>query len=362
MTWRDDEDDVTEVLRGALHREAEQVRPGPDGLRRIQARVAEQAPAPGRWRRALPSLASAAAVIAVAVGGVALLRPSPGPVAAQVGSDVYLSPKAAPIVEPLPVYFAEKQGGRWALVREFVATTQTDPAVRLQTAVRLAVSGRAVDPEYTSVWRSLKLSGEVGVSGGAVPEVSLGKGLVGRGSTGEDDAALARLAIQQLVWTVTATTQQSVPVRVQAEDGAKLFGQVALGGTFERTTGAKDPRAPIWISSLSEAQPLSTGTATITGDALVQGGLTWQLDRVDASGAPGEAVDRGGIVPTQSSGQQAQTGQRGQWSITVRLPSRGSYRLSVLAFDDALGAQSRSLNKDGSQSPVWTDTKTFTVR
>jgi hypothetical protein len=340
------EDETVDLLRGALHREAETVSPSPDGLTRIRAAVGVPPSTAERFgaRHWLPVVAAAAAVLGVTTGGLALVNRTT-PTTAVPAAFVTDQPKPPPVA-PLPVYFVQKQGSRWALVREFEPTTITDPTRRLQAAVRFAVDGKALDPDYTSVWRHKGLTGEVTtIREGERLSIVLTKDLLGRQSAEAPDPALAALAVQQLVWTATAVTQLSVPVEVRGETkNARLLQGLTLDTTFQRTTGAKDGRAPVWISTLAQDQALKVGTATIAGDAVSAGGarVTWTLRHPQAP-QDADPVAQGTTDLTLIGGQ------RGTWRITVPLPSPGRYELAV-----------QQSWPDGS-GEAWEDTKTFRV-
>ncbi len=373
------DDELARRLRHALHREAQAVQPSAEGLTRIRAAIeagpsrdaavvplhglAEAAGRSRRPRQWVVVAAAAAAVLAITAAGTVLLRPGDPVIAAEIPAGVVQDNLPRPAVEPLPVYFVERQGSRWALVREFEPTTLTEPDQRLQAAVQLAVRGAAVDPDYTSAWRRLGLGGRVTASRSKdLLTVVLPPSLLPApsGTTGADDlATLARLAVDQLVWTATATTRASLPVAVRADAADQsLLGRLALDGPFHRGDDADDPRAPVWISTLTHGQSLRVGTATISGDATapVTGGVTWALvhryPADEPTPAPGQVRPLGsprGPVGTATltldDGSAARPGQRGTWKIRVTLPEPGEYTLVV-----------RQAGGD------WQETKEFTVR
>jgi hypothetical protein len=268
------------------------------------------------------------------------------------------------------VYFVQKQGTRWALVREFEPTTITDPNRRLQAAVRFAVDGRAMDPDYTSVWRAKGLAGDVTTIREADRlSIVLTSDLLGRESAAAPDPALAALAVQQLVWTATAVTQLNVPVEVHGDTtDARLLKGLQLDTTFQRGTGTRDKRAPVWISTLAQDQGLRVGTATISGDAVAVANarVRWTLRRTDEPTTKDPVAqgttDLSTIAATAASAVGAPTGaspgavavppapgQRGTWKVTVPLPKAGRYELTVeQPWPDGGG-------------DAWKDTKAFRV-
>jgi len=373
------DDEVVLRLREALRREADAVQPAPDGLQRIRAAIEagperDAAVVPlhgwvgpaGRPRRIRPWFgvaAAAAAVLAISVTAAVLLRPAAPVLTAEIPAGVVQDSLPLPVIEPLPVYFAERQGTKWALVREFEPTTLTDPDQRLRAAVQLAISGTAADPDYTSVWRSLGLTGTVSTSRSKdLITVTLPRQLLPARSalaTTDDVATLARLAVDQLVWTATATTRASLPVVVRGTDaGASLLGELALDGRFSRGDDPGDPRAPVSVSTLTHGELLRVGKATISGDATAPalGGVTWALLRVpivteptpDGAASPTvgpSSGSDGAATLTLDDGSAAKPGQRGSWKIHVTLTEPGQYTLVV-----------RQTGSD------WAETKTFTVR
>jgi hypothetical protein len=321
--------------------------------------------APDRPRtvvRLLPVLAAAAAVVVLA-GGFGLVRlgvvSAPGLNAVVDGQAPAAAPAPhPPAAEPLPVYFVENQNGRWALVREFTPTTLTDPDARLLSAVRLAVAGRGTDPDHTSVWRAAGLPA-VAADGLAVTTDDVGAVTVRLPATllaTSSDVAgpSANLAVQQLVWTATATVRDTAPVRVTGpEPGAKLFGTLALDRRFARD--AADPRAPVWVSSLVDAQQLTLGRAVIQGDAVTTatGTVSWQLRSGDGSAEIGSGVT---TLHREDGGVPA-AGDRAVWEVELQLPAPGRYEFRV---SQSWPDPTTSPNPATSADP-WVDTKTLIV-
>jgi hypothetical protein len=302
---------------------------------------------PARW---VPALA-AAAVLAILVGGLGavrlgVIRP---PAAIVGGQGVPGKAQAAP-PPPLPVYLAAREQGRWALVREFTATTLTEPADRLTAALRLAVAGHGSDPDLTSVWSAGNLTGDV--QGDLTRDevvIRLSAALLGERQDLPAAArpALARLAIQQLVWTATAVAGRDVPVRVEGPAATSvLFNTLALHRGFTRDTATADPRAPVWISSVTDGQPVRPGITVVSGDALMTGTgvITWSL-----TGAGGVLVTSGQQELTRAEGsrQPARPGERAVFQIQLLLPAPGRYVVSVTQLWPGTG----------DPALTWTDTK-----
>jgi hypothetical protein len=369
MTERRDEvpTDLELRLRAALAREAGAVHPPADGLQRIRERIADRprrritawwpSPRRGLW---LPALAAAAAVALLALAIPSLL---PGR-----GDGGAAAP--VPAAGPLPVYFVAEQDGRWALVREFEPTTLTDPRDRLDEALRRAVSGRAIDPDDTSVWRRQDITDRspagladlVGAEATATGiTVSLDARLTDTTLAGAQviDPELATLAVDQLVWTATATAQESAPVRIVVTDAAgntggpgSMFGQVSLDGPFQRVTGEADPRAEVWVNSLTDGQTVRVGTLTVIGDAARAAlPVHWRLRRTDGDGtiATGQGLELSPVSSdaTTADAPDAPTPTRVEWRAELTFPGPGSYLFEVTASGG---------------SPGWSATKTVIVR
>ena len=322
---------TVERLRRALAASAGEVELSGESWHRLQAAIAVDVEARPRRpvRRWLPALAAAAAV--VAVGGVATA------VRLHQGSQLAMSPATMttyqptpPAVEPLPVYYAAHLGDRWALVREFHPTTLTEPQARLQAAVDLAISGHALDPDETSVWRHLGLSGQASATySGQQIRITLPSTLVTTGGPSPTPATLGSLAIEQLVWTATAVTQQSVPVLLVAAGGESRLLQAPLGnGTFSRSS-LPTRLAPVWVNSLNEGDPLRPGTATIRCEAVAtdEGAPTWTLLHQD--GGSWRTVGTGTAPLSDEFGQPTALGRRGGCVVHLPLATTGRYRLEV---------------------------------
>jgi hypothetical protein len=319
-------------------------------------------PHPGRGDRAarlsrwLPAL-SAAAAVALMAGGLGAVRlgvvDAPGLTSVIGGARPRDPSSLAPLAPgPLPVYLVSQQNGRWALVREFTATSLRDPQERLNAALRLAVAGIGSDPDLSSVWSAPALAGDV--QGGSTADgitIKLSAALIdarSRAVPAAERPALARLAVQQLVWTATAVAGRDVPVRIEGPTPAsQLFGAVSLQTAFTRSVGEDDLRAPVWISSIADGQHLSTGLARISGDAVTAqtGAVEWSL-----TGPEGTTAVTGSRQLTRSDGTVPQAGERGVFELQIPLPIAGEYELSVTQHWAT-----------GDRSGTWTDTKILHV-
>jgi hypothetical protein len=159
----------------------------------------------------------------------------------------------------VPAYFAAStpQGGR--LFREFQRVDAADP---LGEAVALLTDGDSVDPDYTTAF-----------PGGSFADVTWSEGAGAFIVTLPDDAwttrpkdmsrSGAKLAVQQLVYTLQGVQQRRDPVIVQlGNDPVPLFGIDTSRGLRE------DPSALALVNVTSPEQG-----ATVSGDTLDVAGV-----------------------------------------------------------------------------------------
>lgn len=153
----------------------------------------------------------------------------------------------------VPVYFATDSGAGPRLVREF-HRVQGDP---LTEAARLVMgAAQPDDPDYRTLWPGVEVSGVQATDGVLLVQVP-GDGFTTRpdGMSGRD----ARLALQQLVYTLQGVQQERVPVVVQREGDLGLLG-VPSGEEIRNASPLKTLNL-VNITSPEEG-------ATVTGDSL----------------------------------------------------------------------------------------------
>lgn len=349
-------------LRDALHRAAEQVTPGPDGLARIRRRTAQ----PPWWRNpafigVAAGVATASAAIVIAVNA---LQPGPdeatmrsGEPAAPVsptpdnrddagradeptsdpdkpadGSGTADEPsgdvgETAPpddATEPgtvaLPAYFT--LDGR--LTREWhpVATD----ADLLVEAVRRSLNAEARDPRYGSLWSSTQ------VHSVQIRDEAIEVNLDAPAELADADASAQR-AVQQLVYTVTAAASatsdevdQALPVRILVDGSAPddLFGQLDVTEPVTRAA-QEDVRYFVQVDTPTyDAEVVPP--VTVSGVAAVfEGTVLWELRR------DGELVDSG-----HTTTDEAHTFS--PYSITLGDLEPGRYEITVTEDDASGGA------------------------
>lgn len=366
-----EQDPMNDLVRRALTREAERVRPDPDGLYKIRERIYTAAPQHRRpW---LWTVAGAGVAAAMAAGVFALVRGNP---VDQGSPDVATAPSSTPIstgtstgapsatpttvpsptlnpsaaqntvaptrtvpvapgsgVSAVPVYWlgqtVGKPDGELRLYRSFVRVKGD----RALGAVTTIAAGRPDDPDYTSPWAGarplsvVRRSGLITVDFGTLPGRQLG-------------AKESGTAVQQLVYTVQGVLQTTEPVKVTLKGGpaGPLFGSADTSAPFRRAAPV-DVQAWIWITAPAEAatahSPLTVSGVASTFEATVN----WRVRDL----ASGTVVREGHT--TASAG----TGEFGTFGFRVELP-RGSYQVECLEFSA----------EDGHETN--TDTKTIVVR
>ena len=119
----------------------------------------------------------------------------------------------------VPLYFVGEtpQGPR--LFREFRAVPADNP---LMEATALLTSGDTLDPDYRTLWPQVEISDVQATDGVLLVQVA-GDGFTERpdGMSKRD----ARLALQQLVYTLQGVQQERVPVQLDRPDtSARIFG------------------------------------------------------------------------------------------------------------------------------------------
>jgi len=339
-------------LRGALSREADAVRPD-DRLGDIRAAVSPTRRRSGPW---WAPMAAAAAVAAIVVAAWIGLRPgtAPPPIPATPSTTAPVSPTpstapstngtGSPSTDPstpstpatpatparpatpaplvavaLPVYYLApptSPDGRYGLVRVFVPgqlPTAATLAQKADAALAAAVTVPADNPNrFVAAWPAGTTARYV-----ALPAPEVGVSLSGPGVTGLPEEA-QRLAVQALVWTVTAAVQQATaPVAVTVATGGPIFETVGTN-VFKRPGAEQqfEELATIWVDSPYADQVLAAGKAVVvTGLACVfEANVTWEL-RQD-----GSVVKQGHTMATSACPQQ------GSWSVDLGTLARGAYQ------------------------------------
>ncbi|WP_433167469.1 Gmad2 immunoglobulin-like domain-containing protein [Kribbella sp. CA-247076] len=368
-------DPFDELMRRALAEEADRVEPA-DALPEIQARVRGQRRT-GSRRPWILTAGAATIGTAAAIGAFTVLddnagdeplagspstttsasrapfssapatgaEPSPAPTPAPTtpptttptSSEPTLGGKPEQVVKSavVPVYWlgdrvGANRAGEVRLYRTW-ANVKGRPATE---AVRIMTSAKPGDPDYYSVWRGAQLNsvtrspGLVTVDFKQLPRTRL-------------DAAAAKVAVQQLVYTVQgalAADTERVQVTEQGRTGTKLFGQVDTSTPLARAKST-DVQALIWITS-PEDGAATTAPIKVTGlGSAYEAHLNWRI----LNAKTGRVVAEG---PTQTSEAYKFT----PFAFVVEKLPPGTYTVEV--FEPSA--------EDG--RPTSTDTKTFHLK
>jgi Immunoglobulin-like domain of bacterial spore germination len=354
------EDPVATLLADVLTAEARQIEPT-DRLAAIRTAAGTR-----RRRAWVPVAAGAAAVVLIGGGAWAVVErnapgkgtsaASPGPTrqpsATPTPSATSSTPAGVPVT--VPVYYLGKdvQG----LFREFQRATvrQDTPVEAMNQALRLAVNPTSPSrPSDSSPWLR-GTSDQLVVTFDGKQLVTVSVPVTEQKAAGRTREQ-ARLAAQQLVWTVTAAMQRP-DVRVQivfgaaarasagsqptAKDGL-LFGSLPTAKPFFRPTAALSytDLSAIWVL---KPEPGSTAASSVvvSGQACTfEGSVAWQLIR------SGTVVRSGHL--TASSGCPG----RGTWSVPLKGLGAGGYTFRAYSLSPMDGKSYEGL-----------DTTTFTVR
>ncbi len=230
----------------------------------------------------------------------------------------------APLVAvALPVYYLApptSSDGRYGLVRAFVLGQLPAAATLAQkadAALAAAVTVPADNPNrFVAAWPAGTTARYV-----ALPAPEVGVSLSGPGVTGLPEQA-QRLAVQALVWTVTAAVQQATaPVAVTVASGGPIFETVGTG-IFKRPGAAQqfEELATIWVDSPYADQVLAAGKAVVvTGQACVfEANVTWELRQ------GGSVVKQGHTTATSGCPQQ------GSWTVDLGTLATGRYEFRAI--------------------------------
>lgn len=172
------------------------------------------------------------------------------------------SPSASPAAAgtAVPVYFAgDGPGGRTVLFREF-HRVEGDP---LTEAARLVAGGQPDDPDYRTLWPGVEISSVQATDGLLVVEIP-SDGFTRRpdGMTRRD----ARLALQQLVYTLQGVQQERVPVQItRGGSDFRLFG-LPSDVPYEAANPLRTLNL-VSITSPAEGDTVTGDTLTVTGVA-----------------------------------------------------------------------------------------------
>lgn len=185
------------------------------------------------------------------------------------------------------VYYATDTGTAIRMSREFRALPDAGgPAV---TALEAMLAGRPLDPDYAGLWNP-----DTEVLGVTQGDGEITVDLSDDALTANVGSEAAQIAVQSLVYTVTAALQSSDPVRLLIEGAAvdELFGSVLVADPISRA----DPlsvRLLVQINDPNEGDEVPT-TFTVQGEAAVfEANLLWRVEN------PAGTVLRNGFTTTE---------------------------------------------------------------
>jgi hypothetical protein len=331
---------IADALRDALTAEADAVRISPDALGTIRGRIDRRQ---ARWwspsRPAGLALAGAAAAVLLAAGVATAVvdrpahRSGPGPGAGAGAGTASATPSAARGAN-LPVYYLgpARLGNR--LYREYHVFPGVNPSPQQAVAETVqAMLGRpADDPDYRSPWPAgatvRAVSVDAGTGQGATVSVDLSGAAGGAGFDATVDASAAAMAVQQLVWTVTAVAPGSTGVRLLLDGvpATTLWGAAPASGVLHRGQAA-EVLAPIWV--IDPQQETLQGHRFTVRLAGVVFEATMRLRVRDGSGAVvhDDAVHLSGGAPAQ-----------GTATVELNLPS-GRYTIEGYLISERDGTE-----------------------
>jgi len=161
----------------------------------------------------------------------------------------------------VPIYWVgDGPGGEPRLFREF-HRVQGNP---LTEAARLVMGGgQPDDPDYRTLWPQMEVA-DVGATDGLLLVQVPGDGFTERpdGMTKRD----ARLAMQQLVYTLQGVQQERIPVQVKREGSDLRLLGLPSDVPYEQAS-ALETLNLVNITSPEEGATVTDGTLTVTGVA-----------------------------------------------------------------------------------------------
>ena len=160
----------------------------------------------------------------------------------------------------MPIYFAGDAPRGTALFREFQRVSG-DPL--LEAARIVAGSGEATDPDYRTLWPQVEISAVTPTDGVLLVEIP------SDGFTERPDGMskrLARLALQQLVYTLQGVQQERLPVVIDRPNTeARLFGMAT--GRPLRAASAMRTLNLVNITAPAEGDTVTRDVLTVSGVA-----------------------------------------------------------------------------------------------
>lgn len=314
VQWADPDDDLAQLLRSELAREAASINPA-DRFAEVLAATeqADQRRSPWRW-------AGVAAVLLLLAGVVTpfLLTRSPTNAPATRPSVVAPSKPANSVSLPtqqlqLPVYFVNSQNHLFYQENRDLPTLDNP----LMTAVNAVLNVAPNNPQYASLWK-----------GGTVISAAVKNNVVHVNLTTDSytplkDKITATNAAFQIYYTVNAVLSDGLnPIDVVLEaDGSSDVP--LLGDTSKSDFWMNAPSlGPVYIDSPQSGTTVSAGNLTMTGYILSGNSAPKvTIARADGSHATTSTATLGGTI-----------GQWQSWSLPLTL-AKGDYQATVTSLD-----------------------------
>jgi hypothetical protein len=320
-----------EALRRILAAEAESVEVAPDALAVIRGRIARRR---SWWRRFLPSgmmlvgFGGGTAVVAAATVAVVLAsspQPSPTPQQPPAGSGPPATLAPLPPTANLPVYYLGSTSLGVRLFREYhvLPVTGTTPVARASAALTaMLTAGSPADPDYTTPWRGATVN-SVRVDGDTWTV-----DLHGIPAAPPADAATARIAVQQLVWTVTAANGSAasgtpaggtgkVRLLVDGQGRSSLWGVTGLDGLTRAPR--TEVQAPIWLIDPQQNAPIGHTFSVYVAGTVADGVVRVRVVR---AGVPvsDQAVPLNASAPQLGEAHLQLTLEAGTYTVVAYVP------------------------------------------
>jgi hypothetical protein len=241
-------------------------------------------------------------------------------------------PPASAETATLPAYYVRDTPQGLRLTREFQSVDVPD-GPRTE-AVRLALTGGSLDPDYRTGWPAGSDVRSVSVDGDVIVVDLTG---VPRGRPGGMSAQQAELAVQQVVYTAQAVVERGrLPVQPRIEGGST---DSVLGvSTSEPLSNApeNDVLALVSVSSLSEGQTVRD-RFVVSGIAnSFEATVPWEVRQGDRVVARGFATADGWMDKLYP------------WTTQVNVSklSPGTYTFAAMTDDPSGGAEGAGPTED----------------
>ncbi|NUR71077.1 MAG: hypothetical protein HOU81_09665 [Hamadaea sp.] len=247
--------------------------------------------------------------------------PAPSPSASPPAQST--GPSASPATASLAVYYTLSDRGTPKLVREFhrLAGAVDTPAGKTTAAVAEMLRPTAFDPDYKTLWPA-----GVRVLGSSVSGDEVTVDLTGVSGSGGLGAEAEGQAVQQLVWTATATSGAS-RVRVHVDGAAveTLFGHVSVKDPVRRAA-ALDTLHRVWVIAPQHGETVGQDVTVHLAGIVFENTLNYEI------------LQNGKVVRHEVVTMDPGSPAMGEKTLTVRL-SPGTY--VVQAYEISMADSSR---------------------